>query len=679
MAFYDRIAKDISWEYTSNTDAYLRVVNGKLQLPQPGWLQYHLKFLDNVIEAIDAFRHGLLRGTPYDMSQLLKTVVTDPNEGILWLGQLQSSVLFSIDIESDNLYTDKTRNKVLCIGMAYSPTQAVSFERNCFLDDNFRKVFIKFVANDSHKFILHNGIFDRSRTDLFEDIKLKISEDTMLMHYCGINEHKGTHGLKELAELYLGFPEWEKPLDNWKYQYCRTNRIKIKDFQYSYFPRKMLCEYNCIDVCATFQLYQVLQKLMRPETINIYKKLVEASEYYSNMIVRGMRLNEAYWFELCDKLEKIEYDLEDYFDAVAPGINMASPIQLKALLTKHFPNTIIESTDKEALEDLQEMYPDNELLNNIMVYRKNSKYLKTYVNGLWEHADANKIIHCEFKLHGTETGRLSSANPNMQNIPRNSEIKRLFIAHEGYTLLQLDYSQSELRVLAYISGDQKLMQCYIDGRDLHTEMAKQLFGDNYDPENKDQRVIAKTINFGIPYGRTAGGMSRKLHLPMSEARRYLDNWFKGAPQVKTFIDKCHADALAEPQRVYTTCFGRSRRYYVTSDSVYHVRNQSVNFPISSTANDLTIYSLVEICKWLKEQKFDAYPVNTVHDSIIIECHEQDAKVIAHKCQEIMAAIPAQYLPNVQLPFKADAEIGECYGDLAEPDWEGDDEEDEDEN
>ena len=675
MGFYDEIAKNIEWELANSTESYLKVVNDKLQLPNPKWLQYHLRYLDNVIEAIHAFEAGQLKGINYDTDKIEKHIINNAEEGISFLSFLESNYnIFSIDIESSNLLPDRDKNKLLCIGIAYENDKGVSFMKECFENNNFRNKFQQFVLNDKLTFILHNGIFDKSRLKIIENIDLKIDEDTLLMHYCGVNEHRGTHGLKDLAQLYLGFPEWEKVLDDWKRVYCRKNKVKIKDFQYSYFPQETLAKYCCIDVCATYQLYFVFKKLMRPISINIYKKLCEASGYYADMISRGMLLDMNYWYTLRDTLETEGLQLKKELEVLVPGVSVTSPVQLKAWLQKEFPYDGIDSTAKEVIEKLQLKYPDHTALNKILDYRKNLKYLKTYVYGLYDRADSDDVIHCEFKLHGTETGRLSSANPNMQNIPRNSLIKKLFIARPGYTLIQLDYSQAELRVLAYISQDENLIECYCEGRDLHTEIQKRLFKDKYDPHNKDQRVIAKTINFGIPYGRTAHGMSSKLGISMYEAKKYLEDWFANAPKVKDYIEKCHRMATSDPQEVYYTVFGRARHYFITSDNIHGVENQAVNFPISSTANDLTIYSLCEIGKYIKEQNLDAYLVNTVHDSIIIEVKPEQAKQLALKCQEIMSTTPKKYLPNVTLPFRADAEIGTCYGDLAEPDWDGEEEE-----
>ena len=674
MGFYDEIAKDIQWELASNTDAYLKVVGGKLQLPNPKWLQFHLNFLDKVIEAIHAFRAGVLVGKDFDLDLIDKRVVKDPGEALSLLKDISSYPKFSVDIETSNLATDKTKNRLLSIGIAWSGTEGVAFMKECFYNTEFKEAFQRFITRVDKKFILHNGIFDKSRTMIIAGIELKIDEDTLLKHYCGINEHKGTHGLKALAQLYLGFPDWEKELDDWKRQYCRYNKIKLSNFQYDYFPQELLGMYNVVDCCATFQLDEVFDTLMRETAKPIYRKLIQASEYYSNMISRGMLLDVEYWNKLRSDLEAESERLYDELDQLMPGVLVTSPKQMLAWLTKEFPNDFIESTGAEALRTLAERHPEKEALQKILDFRKNSKYLKTYVYGLWDRKDFENIIHCEFKLHGTETGRLSSSNPNMQNIPRNSLIKNLFRAREGYQLLQLDYSQCELRVLAYVSQDEKLSQVYIDGRDLHSEMQAQVFKQDFDPHDKDQRMAAKIINFGIPYGRTAGGVASQLKVTTQVAKKYLTDWFNAAPKVLNYIEKCHKMAMNDEP--YYTVFGRTRHYFLTNELKHHVKNQSVNFPISSTANDLTIHSLVAIGDWLKERKIDAHLVNTVHDSIILEVKPEVAQEVAEMCTKIMATIPAKYLPGLTIPFKADAELGTSYGDLSEPDWGGEEEEDE---
>ena len=669
MSFYSTIAKDIPWEITSNTDGYLKVVNGKLQLPSPKWLQYHLRYLDSVIEAIHAFRAGKLAQKEYNLEKVITDVIFQADTAISILKQLSSDYkVFAIDIESDNLLTNKSKNKLLCFGIGYAEDAGVSFTYHCFRNSEFREEFQKFLSNPRHTFILHNGIFDKSRLALLEALDIRIDEDTLLMHYAGINEHKGTHGLKDLAQLYLGFPDWEHDLDEWKRHYCKTNKVLLRDFKYSLFPLSTLAEYNIFDCVATFQLYNTFKQLMRKESLSIYRALIEASEYYSDMVVRGMKIDVEYWYQLKRQLEEQKERLEQELAITMPGVSITSPLQLKKWLTKRFPLEFIESTNIKTIEMLSLKYPEAVELQKIKEHRKNAKYLKTYVLGLWERKDYNNVIHCEYKLHGTETGRLSSANPNMQNIPRSPLIKSLFVSREGYQLLQLDFSQLELRVLAHISGDETLIQCYKDGRDLHSEMQRKIFGKDFDEHDKDQRMAAKIVNFGIPYGRGPSSIAEQLKVSMSVAKKYLADWHAGAPRVSEYIKKCHEMAMAEPQDVWYTVFGRSRHYFITDENIHHTRNQAVNFPITSTANDLTIHSLIEIGKWLKESEKDCYFVNTVHDSIILEVRPEDVQQVSEKCQQIMSELPHRYLVNTQVPFKADVEVGTCWGQLKEPEW-----------
>ena len=255
----------------------------------------------------------------------------------------------------------------------------------------------------------------------------------------------------------------------------------------------------------------------------------------------------------------------------------------------------------------------------------------------------------------------------MQNIPRSKLIKNLFVAPAGYKLVQLDYSQAELRVLAYLSQDEHLRRVYRDGEDLHDAMALAMFGPDF---TKEQRVAAKTVNFGIPYGRGPGSMKAKLHMTMAQATKTIQDWFKAAPGAKTFVDRMRRSPYdaGEP---FTTVFGRQRHYIITMDNRNHIENEAVNFPISSIASDLTMLSVCEIHDRLLEEGIDARIVNTVHDSIIIECIDEPTALerVVEIGTFVMADMPTRFLldPPLDFPFKADAEIGKSWGDLEDAD------------
>lgn len=251
---------------------------------------------------------------------------------------------------------------------------------------------------------------------------------------------------------------------------------------------------------------------------------------------------------------------------------------------------------------------------------------------------------------------------NMQNIPRNKRIKNLFVADEGKKFIQLDYSQAELRTLAYLSGDAFLTNVYVTGQDLHDAVALQMFGPGF---TKEQRVLAKTINFGIVYGRGPKAISEKFRIPFGEAKALVMNWFKQMPEVDKWIKAQKLKALKN--EVPETCLGRQRHFVITEDKLYHIQNEYVNFPVQSLASDMTVFSLIEINNLIKERGWQerAKIVINVHDSIVIEVDDDETflQEIARESLKIMETIPVQYLPNCNVPFVADAEVGYKWGEM----------------
>lgn len=248
----------------------------------------------------------------------------------------------------------------------------------------------------------------------------------------------------------------------------------------------------------------------------------------------------------------------------------------------------------------------------------------------------------------------------MQNVPRDKKIKNLLCATPGYKLVQMDYSQAELRVLALLSRDPYLVSVYVNGKDLHDAVATEMFGPNFD---KEQRVMAKTINFGIAYGRGPGSIAQTFKKSMNEARAIIAKWFKPMPYVKEWID--NRRAMAKRGEACTTIFGRERHFVVTNEDLNHIQNEYINTPIQSIASDFTMFSLIEIDKFLRENNLDARIVTTVHDSIIVECRDEKDLVdlVAQTCVRIMAETPLKYVPDCPVPFKADAEVGYAWGKL----------------
>lgn len=663
-----------------NFEYFWKVIDKCLYVPADKMLRANFAWLDMYCEAVNAFAKADLTASTYDWDNLDTVDVESDTQAIIDAIQfLETQPELAVDIESRGLGYDG--NKVLLIGFAYSEVSSLVFDAAKFTEEEWGWLQWLFTKQNI-KYIWHNGKFDTSRLKYLENIQARIDEDTMLQHYVGINERKGTHGLKDLGPLYLQAPQWDAELDAYKKKWCHEHRIKLADFKYDMIPSSILKPYLHRDCIATFRLHKVFNKLMRPGSIWLYKKLCEAANVYREIELAGNLLDNNYLYELQDALDdkiveaerQVKACAKQYWDVVkyardtgaktySKEFNLKSPKQLKWML-ETVTGSRISSTDKEALAQLEEVYPDIPFIQAITKLRKYNKYMDTYVQGIQEVVCKDGRVRCEFKLHGTETGRLSCSEPNMQNIPRDKMIKNLFVAAPGWRLVQLDYSQAELRVLAYLSQDEYLKDTYKEGKDLHDAMALKIFGEGFTKEN---RVAAKTVNFGIPYGRGPSTISKSLKMTFGEAHKLIQDWYKAAPGAKKFVDKMRALPLQKDAEPYTTVFGRQRHYILTNDNINSVQNESINFPIQATASDCTVLSVCAIYKELQERNLldKVKIVNNVHDSIVLEVvdDEELVKEIAAMGQRIMASIPQQYLKGLDFPFRADVETGYKWGEL----------------
>lgn len=606
-------------------------------------------------------------------------------------GKFQSHI--SVDIETRKVHWED--NKILLIGLGYEDYEGNEFSLS-FPFKNANKEDLQYFFNSQDiKFIWQNGKFDIGRLSYLGNIHARVDDDTMLMHYVGINERRGTHNLKDLGSLYLQAPKWDDQLEEYKKQWCREHHIKLADFTYDLIPQDVLVPYLHMDCISTLRLYHVFSKLMRIESHDIYRWLIKASNVYSRVELNGISIDTDY-------LESLQEELEDRIDtanavidkatkelwnpimyvrdtgarSIPKAFNMKSPKQLKWLLEKII-NHPIEGTGKDCLEELEKEVENSEesigkeFIQAVVSLRKSNKYLDTYVTGIQNTVCRDLRIRSTYNLHGTETGRLSCSDPNMQNIPRDKFIKNIFKAPEGKVLLQLDYSQAELRVLAYLSDDDWLTDVYVQKHDLHDRVATQMFGPDFD---KEQRVMAKTINFGIAYGRGAASIAETFGLALPEAQKLIDDWFVPMPKVKAYLN---AQKRAPFKGIpITTVFGRQRSFIITNENRHNIANEAMNMPIQSTASDCTLISLCTIQDWIDANELnDSVKICiTVHDSIVLEVDDNQELInrVAEKCTNIMSIVPKTYLPNCRVPFVADAEVGKSWGNLHE--WNPEEEE-----
>ena len=383
---------------------------------------------------------------------------------------------------------------------------------------------------------------------------------------------------------------------------------------------------------------------------------------------RGMLIDRKYFSEL-----KSEYTIEvqrleqEIYALAGKEFNLNSPIQLSEILfgslllpTKGIKKTSRGySTGAKELEKLKDLHP---IINKITEYREVAKLLSTYIIPIPDLADPSDRIHTTFTQNVTATGRLSSQNPNLQNIPvRTDEGKRIrtgFVAPEGKVLVSADYSQFELRLAAILSGDKALINDFNSGTDIHTKTASEAFNIPIEQVTKDQRRAAKVINFGILYGMSVKGLSEATKMPILEAKKFIDNYFELRAHIKRKLESILKQAREEGY--VETFYGRRRPTPDVKSPNFLIRQgaerAAENMPIQGTEADLMKRAMVNVDKALPE---GAELVMQVHDSLIIECDEKVAKDAARILKQEMENVA----PELDIKLAVDVTTGRNWGEL----------------
>lgn len=344
--------------------------------------------------------------------------------------------------------------------------------------------------------------------------------------------------------------------------------------------------------------------------------------------------------------------------------NIASPKQLGVVLFEELglpcgkKTKTGYSTNAEVLEEIQNKHP---IVPLILEYRTLTKLASTYVDGLLEEIDEDGRVRSDFKQTETRTGRISSANPNMQNIPVRKELgrnmRRFFVADEGKILLDADYSQIELRVLASMCNDDNMCEAFISGEDIHTKTAAQVFGVHELFVDADMRRAAKAVNFGIVYGIGAFSLSKDINVSVAQADKYIKDYMKAYPNVGKFMDD--TVAFAQANGYVTTLFGR-RRYIpeikaANKNLQAFGKRAAMNAPVQGTAADIIKIAMVKVYQRLKEENINARLILQVHDELIveseIECAERASEILS---QEMTNAI------KLRVPLIADVNKGASW-------------------
>ncbi|MBO7170990.1 MAG: DNA polymerase I [Clostridia bacterium] len=377
----------------------------------------------------------------------------------------------------------------------------------------------------------------------------------------------------------------------------------------------------------------------------------------AEMEENGFRIDtealEAYGRRLAEEIACLAENIEAL---AGHPFNINSPKQLSELLFDELglPTKGLKknkngfSTDAETLQGLRHAHP---IIDSILAYRQFTKLHSTYVMGLLKAADKQGFLHTDFKQALTATGRLSSAEPNLQNIPIRTaagrELRRVFIPKEkDYVLIDADYSQIELRLMADFSGDERMCSAFREGADVHRRTAAAVFGIPEESVSDELRLRAKAVNFGIIYGISAYSLSGDIGTSVSEAKRYIEGYFTEFPRVRTYLDD--TVKAAEELGYTTTRFGRRRYIPELTSSAFPVRSfgkrVAMNSPIQGSAADIMKIATLRVAKRLKEEIPDAHLVMQVHDELIAEAKREDAARVCAILKEEMEAAASLSVP-----------------------------------
>jgi DNA polymerase-1 len=317
------------------------------------------------------------------------------------------------------------------------------------------------------------------------------------------------------------------------------------------------------------------------------------------------------------------------------------------------------------LEDIRDAHP---IVEQILAYREIAKIKSTYADALPQQVNPQTgRVHTSFNQTGSVTGRLASSNPNLQNIPVRTEIgrevRRAFIAKDGHTLLSVDYSQIELRIVAHISQDEAMLQAFRDDQDIHSATAAAIFGVETGDVTSDLRRRAKAINFGLIYGMSPFGLTRTTDLTLAEAENFVKAYFERFPGVKRYLEETRQQAA---QVGYVATLLGRRRFFpqltadasVSEQARARAMREAINAPIQGTASDIIKIAMIRLPEVLQEQKLHADVLIQVHDELLIECPQGELAKTAQVVQQVM-----QDAFDLRVPLKTDAKAGTTWASM----------------
>ncbi|GAA5171752.1 DNA polymerase I [Modicisalibacter zincidurans] len=585
----------------------------------------------------------------------------------VWLKRLAAAEAFCFDLETDSLnYMDAG---IVGIGLALEPGEAAYIpvghdyiDAPAQLDRDIVLAALKPLLEDPAKGKIGQNLkYDISVLARYGIRVAGTLTDTMLESYV-LNSTATRHDMDSLALKYLG----EKTVS-----FEEVAGKGVKQLTFNQVALEQAVPYACEDVDVTLRLHHELRP--RVEAQGRLAEVLDGLErpmiaVLSRMERTGVALDVTLLHAQSQTLETRIREIEkDAFEIAGREFNLGSPKQLCDILFDEQKIPVRKKTPKGAPSTaesvLEELALDYPLPKVIMAHRGLTKLKSTYTDKLPQLINKTTgRIHTSYHQAVTATGRLSSSDPNLQNIPIRTEegrkIRQAFVARPGYRIVAADYSQIELRIMAHLSEDEGLLEAFAQERDIHTATAAEVFGVALDKVSGEQRRSAKAINFGLIYGMSAWGLSRQLHIEARQAKVYIERYFERYPGVARFMDTIRAQAADDG--FVETVFGR-RLYLPEINSRQHARRQAaertaINAPMQGTAADIIKCAMIDVDGWLSpvggDSAFDAWMVMQVHDELVFEVKESQVDDFIGIVKQRM-----QNAAELKVPLIVEAESG----------------------
>ncbi|WP_257265720.1 DNA polymerase I [Endozoicomonas sp. ONNA2] len=594
------------------------------------------------------------------------SVVTDEKEFLDWMKQLEAAQLFAFDTETTSL--DYMVADLVGVSFAIEPGKAVYVpvaHDYLGVPTQLKREWVlaklKPLLEDPAKPKVGQNIkYDQSVLAQYDIQMQGVAFDTMLESYC-LNSVATRHNMDALAKYYLGYKT---------IKYEDIAGKGIKQLTFNQVGLEIAGPYAAEDADITLRLHQAIwgQLQSEPALQQVFQKIeMPLVDILSRIerhgaLVDGVLLKQQS-LEIGQRLKSLE---QAAHDAAGEVFNLSSPKQLQALLFDKLQLPVIKKTPKgqpsTAEEVLQELALDYELPRLVLEHRGLSKLKSTYTDKLPQMINGTTgRIHTSYHQAVTATGRLSSSDPNLQNIPirtpEGRRVRQAFIAPEGYKLVAADYSQIELRIMAHLSGDKGLLDAFAHGLDIHKATAADVFGVALDEVTTDQRRSAKAINFGLIYGMSSFGLAKQLGVSRKSAQEYIDLYFARYPGVLRYMEVTK-DFAREKGYVETIS---GRRLYLpeinarTSTRRQGAERTAINAPMQGTAADIIKQAMIRVDEWLKTSGLDARVIMQVHDELVLEVAHESVETVVDKIKEQMSSAA-----RLSVPLLVEVGIGDNW-------------------